>query len=70
MQIIHSGRTAIPNLNMQKKIVKIPHLVKKIFSREDLKCKATWLINEDYWYDYNNTTQGEGRGNGSTELNA
>lgn len=40
------------------------------FSREDLKCKATWVINEDYWCDYNGTTQGEGRGKGRTELNA
>lgn len=48
---------------MQTEIAKIPHLG-KIFSRVDLKCKATCLINEDYWCDYNGTTQG-GEGGGA-----
>lgn len=46
---------------MQGEIAKIPHLG-KIFSKGDLKCEATCLINEDYWCDYNGTTQGEGEG--------
>lgn len=44
---------------MQTEIAKIPHLV-KIFSTQGFKCKATCLINEDYWCDYNGTTQGDG----------
>lgn len=31
----------------------------KYFSREDLECKTTCLINEDYWCDYN--SKGEER---------
>lgn len=55
---------------MQEEIEKVPHLV-EIFSRGDLECVATSLINEDYWCDYNGTThRDERRRGGNTELNA
>lgn len=39
-------------------------------TREDLKCKPTCLINEDYWCNYNGTTQEEDEGEGTSEPNA